>query len=52
MLGTYLAACVVYASIYKRSATGIEYDYFGAVGETDARFLRSIADEAVAAFYQ
>jgi len=50
LLGTYLAACVVYASIYEKSVTDIEYDYFGAVDDNDAAFLRAIADETVREF--
>ena len=50
LLGTYLAACVVYATIYGQPVSGIEYDYFGAVAEGDARFLRQIADETVREF--
>jgi Domain of unknown function (DUF4886) len=52
MLGTYLAACVVYASVYQKPVANIEYNYFGAVGEDDARFLRAIADETVREFYK
>ena len=51
MLGTYLAACVVYQSIYGRSVVGIEYDYFGEVGEETAEFLRRIADKTVREFF-
>lgn len=51
LLGTYLAACVVYTSIYRRSLANVEYDYFGAVGRDDARFLRRIAEETVAGFH-
>jgi hypothetical protein len=51
LLGTYLAACVVYASVYQRSVADITYDYFGAVNADDARFLRRIADETVAEFF-
>ena len=51
MLGTYLAACVVYASIYRRPASDVDYDYFGAVSEEDAIFLRAIADETVSDFF-
>ena len=51
MLGTYLAACVVYGSIYDRPASDLEYLYFGEVGEDDAVFLRAIADETVREFY-
>lgn len=51
MLGTYLAACVVYQSIYGRSVVGIEYDYFGEVPEETAEFLRRIADTTVREFF-
>lgn len=51
MLGTYLAACVVYQSIYGQSVAGIEYDYFGEVGKEPAEFLQRIADETVRKFY-
>jgi len=50
LLGTYLAACVVYQSIYGKSAVGIDYDYFGAISKEDAEFLRRIADETVREF--
>lgn len=52
LLGTYLAACVVYASVYQRPAADIEYTYFGAVSDSDARFLRQIADQTVGDFYR
>jgi len=51
LLGTYLAACVVYQSIYGKSVIGISYDYFGAIGQEDAKFLRGIADETVREFF-
>lgn len=51
MLGTYLAACVVFQSIYGRPVTDSNYDYFGAVDKDTAAFLRGIADETVRAFY-
>ncbi|MDE0039137.1 MAG: hypothetical protein OXU77_16530 [Gammaproteobacteria bacterium] len=50
MLGTYLAACVVYQSIYGRSVVGNEYDYFGEVPKETAEFLQRIADETVRDF--
>ncbi len=50
LLGTYLAACVVYASIYNEQASAIDYDYFGDIDPHDAEFLRRIADETVADF--
>ena len=51
MLGTYLAACVVYQSIYGQSVTAADYDYFGEVDKASAEFLRRIADETVREFY-
>ncbi len=50
LLGSYLAACVVYVSIYTEPCSGIEYTYFGAVDLEDASFLRRIADETVREF--
>ncbi len=51
MLGTYLAACVVFQSIYGTSTLGMDYDYFDAVDEDSAVFLRRIADETVREFF-
>lgn len=51
LLGTYLAACVVYQSIYGNSTLDIGYDYFGAVSKEDAAFLSAIADETVREFF-
>lgn len=51
LLGTYLAACVVYQSIYGKPIADMNYDYFGAVGDDDAKFLRAIADETVREFF-
>jgi hypothetical protein len=51
LLGTYLAACVVYASIYKDNPIGIKYDYFGSVNLEDKLFLQKIAHETVKEFY-
>ena len=51
LLGTYLAACVVFQSIYGTSTVGMDYDYFGAIDEDDAVFLRGVADETVRAFF-
>ena len=52
MLGTYLAACVVYQSIYVRSVVGIEYDYFGDVPQETAAFLQRVADKTVREFFR
>lgn len=50
LLGTYLAACVVYRSLYGVSTAVMNYDYFGAIDAADAEFLRAIADETVETF--
>lgn len=50
LLGTYLAACVVYQSLYRRSVQDTRYTYFGAISEEDAVFLRRIADQTVTTF--
>jgi hypothetical protein len=52
MLGTYLAACVVYATVYRKPVTGINYNYFGEVSQQDAAFLQGIADETVQEFFR
>ena len=51
LLGTYLASCVVYQSIYGTSAVGVDYDYFGDVDKDDAAFLQRVADETVREFF-
>tara|TARA_B100000676_G_scaffold104505_1_gene104295 strand:+ start:620 stop:1405 length:786 start_codon:yes stop_codon:yes gene_type:complete len=51
LLGTYLAACTVFASIYDKSPIGIKYDYFGAIKEQDRKFLQRIADEATSNYF-
>ena len=49
--GTYLAACVVYASLYGRSPVGNPYDYFGKVDKEAAGFLQRVAWETATKFY-
>ena len=51
LLGTYLAACTVFASIYDKSPIGIKYDYFGAIKEQDRQFLQRIADETTSNYF-
>ena len=51
ILGTYLAACVVYASIYKDNPIGISYDYNGAINSEDKLFLQKIAHETVQKYF-
>jgi hypothetical protein len=51
LLGTYLAACVVYASVYGKSPVGNAYDYFGRVSREDAAFLQQVAEDTVKKFF-
>jgi hypothetical protein len=51
VLGSYLAACTVYASVYGKSPVGSSYDYYGRVNKEDAAFLQKVADETVKKFY-
>jgi hypothetical protein len=50
LAGTYLAACVVYASLYGKSPVGNSYDYYGRVDKATAAFLQKVAAETVDAF--
>lgn len=50
LLGTYLAAATVYASLYGRSPVGNSYDAWGAVDPAVARFLQEVAHETVEAY--
>lgn len=51
LIGTYLAACTVYASVYGKSPVGNSYDYFGRISKEDAVFLQKVADETVKKFF-
>lgn len=51
LIGTYLAACTVYASVYNKPCSGNSYDYFGKVSKEDATFLQKVADETVKKFF-
>ena len=51
ILGTYLAASVLYASIYKKDPTLIDYDYFGTVNAKDRDFLQNVAKTTVEEYY-
>ena len=51
LYGTYLAACVVYQSIYVRPIGDLDYDYYGSIDGDIADFLQSIAAETVREFY-
>lgn len=52
MAGTYLAACVVYASLYGKSPIGNPYDYYGAVDKDTAAYLQKVAETTVKKFYK
>lgn len=51
LIGTYLAACVVYASLYGKSPVGNSYDYYGKVDKETAAFLQKVAAETVRKFF-
>ncbi|MGH1438498.1 MAG: DUF4886 domain-containing protein [Cellvibrionaceae bacterium] len=51
LLGTYLAACVVYSTLYQQACSGIDYDYFGNINKETVLFLQRVADETVAQFF-
>ena len=51
LLGTYLAAATVLASLYGTSPVGNPYDYFGEVAAEDAAFLQQVAQDTVREFY-
>ena len=51
LIGTYLAACTVYASVYGRSPVGNPYDYFGRIDKETAAFLQQVAADTVKKFY-
>ncbi|MDF1766906.1 MAG: hypothetical protein P1V29_11025 [Gammaproteobacteria bacterium] len=49
--GTYLAACVVFATLYGESPVGNSYTYFGEVSDEDALFLQQVAQDVVNRFF-
>ena len=51
LLGTYLAAVVVFSSITQTSPKNIKYNYYDAIGKLDIDFLQKIAHETVEDFY-
>ena len=51
LIGTYLAAAVVYASLYGQSPVGNPYDYFGKIDKETLSFLQKVADDTVKKFY-
>ena len=51
ILGTYLAACVLFSSITNKSPINIRYDYFGKINSDDKLFLQNIAHKTVEDFF-
>lgn len=51
LIGTYLAACTVYASVYGKSPVGNTYDYYGRISKEDAEFLQKVAEKTVKEFF-
>ena len=51
LLGTYLASCVVFASITQKTPIGIEYNYFDEISDSDKPFLQKIAHSTVEEFF-
>ena len=49
LLGTYLGACTVYASLFKKSPVGVKYT--AGLDETTAKFLQTVAWETVRAYF-
>ena len=50
LLGTYLAAATVFATLYGISPVGNSYNYFGQVSSEDALFLQQVARDTVSKF--
>jgi hypothetical protein len=51
LIGTYLAACVTYATLYGHASLGNPYDYYGKIDKKMARFLQRVADRTVRKFF-
>ena len=51
LLGTYLAACVVFASITHQTPLNIKYNYYDQISNTDIAFLQEVAHKTVEDFY-
>jgi hypothetical protein len=51
LIGTYLAAATVYASVYGKSPVGNSYDYYGKIDKATAAFLQQVAEDTVKKFY-
>ena len=51
LLGTYLAACTVYATLHGPRCEGNAYAYQGTIVREDALFLQKVADDTVTKFF-
>ncbi len=51
LIGTYLAACTVYAAVYGKSPVGNRYDYYGRIDKDTAAFLQQVAADTVKRFF-
>lgn len=49
LYGTYLAACVVYLTLYGGSLDGLQYDYYGRIPADVVQYLQGVAEETVSA---
>jgi len=50
-LGTFLAACVTYSSVYGKPCKGNAYQYYGRLKAEDVTFAQEVADDVVARFF-
>ena len=50
LLGTYLASCVVFKSIFNASPVGLDYDYFDTISDQERIFLQEVAEHTVNEF--
>ena len=51
LLGTYLASCVVLASITQKTPKGLNYNYFNKINDADKIFLQGVAHMTVESFF-
>lgn len=51
LLGSYLAAATVYATIYGKSPVGNAYDAYGQIDAKTAGFLQQVAEDTVRGFF-
>ena len=51
MLGTYLASCVIFASITQKSPKGLQYSYYNEVSNAEKNFLQDVAHKTVENFF-